>query len=85
MPVVPGTSFRPPTWYQTHSETTGACRASRAWITSPLLSRRVAGTSMKSVEVGILKGYGVPPNFAANTAREAAPASCDPRRPGFSS
>src|SRR6059036_2118767 len=54
MPVVPGTSLRPPTWYQTHNETTGACRASSACITSPLSRRREAGAS---VSVGIRKVY----------------------------
>src|SRR2546430_49004 len=55
MPVVPGTSLRPPTWYQTQSETTGACRASRACITSPLSSKREAGTS---VRVGMTRSLG---------------------------
>src|SRR5437868_4492278 len=45
IPVVPGTSLRPPTWYQTQSETTGACRASMACSTSPLSRRRVRGAS----------------------------------------
>src|SRR5256885_1563635 len=52
MPVVPGTSLRPPTWYQTHSEMTGACRASSAYSTSPFSRRRVAGAS---VAVGMKK------------------------------
>src|SRR5437867_12205197 len=54
MPVVPGTSLRPPTWYQTQSETTGACRASSACITSPLSRRREAGAS---VTAGMRKVY----------------------------
>src|SRR5437773_10768754 len=54
IPVVPGTSLRPPTWYQTQSETTGACRASSACITSPLSRRREAGAS---VTAGVRKVY----------------------------
>src|SRR5438552_2251630 len=62
IPVVPGTSLRPPTWYQTQSETTGACRASSACITSPLSRRREAGAS---VTAGMRKVYeaGGPPGY----------------------
>src|SRR5438034_383051 len=46
MPVRPGTSARPPTWYHAQGETTGAWRASSACITSPLSRRREAGASV---------------------------------------
>src|SRR5437773_10783617 len=60
IPVVPGTSLRPPTWYQTQSETTGACRASSACITSPLSRRREAGASVTAGVRKVYEGGGAP-------------------------
>src|SRR5205814_10126438 len=71
IPVVPGTSLRPPTWYQTHSEMTGACRASSAYSTSPFSRRRVAGAS---IAVGMKK------MVAARRVGGLAPEPCGKQR-----
>src|SRR3989442_12225089 len=71
IPVVPGTSLRPPTWYQTQSETTGACLASSACITSPLSRRRVAGTSVRGGTGKSLRDRAS--GYACGPDRRAAP------------
>src|SRR5437016_13859558 len=76
IPVVPGTSLRPPTWYQTQSETTGACRASSACITSPLSRRREAGASVTAGMRKVYEAGGGPKVLARVLVREAEPRVC---------
>src|SRR2546429_5999123 len=82
IPVVPGTSLRPPTWYQTQSETTGACRASSACMTSPLSRRREAGASVTAGGGKKEEGGGAGRGFGPGTGWGGGGAPISPHPPG---